>query len=42
MAIVLGLAAAEEASRLGRSQASVDRRRAMGIDAVLRGLEPAR
>jgi AcrR family transcriptional regulator len=41
MAMMQGLAAAENASRLGRSQASVDRRWALGIDAVMRGLEPA-
>jgi AcrR family transcriptional regulator len=41
LATTLGLAAAENASRLGRSRASVDRRWELGIEAVLRGLAPA-
>ena len=39
LAITLGLAAAENANRLGTSKASVDRRWRLGIDAVLDGLE---
>jgi AcrR family transcriptional regulator len=38
LAITLGLAGAENASRLGTSQASVDRRWALGIGSVLDGL----
>jgi AcrR family transcriptional regulator len=41
LAMTLGLAAAENASRLGRSKASVDRRWALGIESLLRGLAPA-
>lgn len=40
LAVTLGLAGAENASRLGRSKASVDRRWALGVEAVLDGLEP--
>ncbi len=40
LATTLGLAAAENASRLGRSAASIDRRWQLGIEAVLRGLAP--
>ena len=40
LAVTLGLAGAENASRLGRSTASVDRRWALGIEAVLAGLGP--
>jgi DNA-directed RNA polymerase specialized sigma24 family protein len=35
-----GLAAAESAQRLGSSQASVDRRWSLGINALLAGLRP--
>jgi AcrR family transcriptional regulator len=38
LAVTQGLAGAESASRLGRSKASIDRRWARGIDAVLDGL----
>jgi AcrR family transcriptional regulator len=41
MAVTLGLAGAENASRLGTSVASVDRRWALGVEAVLDGLGPA-
>jgi AcrR family transcriptional regulator len=41
LAVTLGLAGAENASRLGTSKASVDRRWARGVDAVLDGLAPA-
>jgi AcrR family transcriptional regulator len=40
LAATLGLAAAENASRLGRSRASVNRRWELAIDAVLTGLAP--
>jgi AcrR family transcriptional regulator len=40
LALILGLAAAENASRLGTSKASVDRRWKVGLDAVLDGLAP--
>lgn len=40
LAVTLGLAGAENASRLGTSKASVDRRWARGIEAVLDGLGP--
>lgn len=39
LAVAQGLAAAENASRLGTTKTSVDRRWSVGIDAVLRGLE---
>jgi AcrR family transcriptional regulator len=42
VAMAQGLAAAEIASRLGTSRASVDRRWALGIEAVLDGLRPPR
>jgi AcrR family transcriptional regulator len=42
VALTQGLAAAELAARLGTSQASVDRRWALGIAAVLDGLTAAR
>lgn len=42
VAMAQGLAAAEIASRLGTSRASVDRRWALGIAAVLEGLRPGR
>ena len=38
LAVTLGLAAAENANRLGTTRASVDRRWRLGIDAVLDGL----
>jgi AcrR family transcriptional regulator len=41
LAVTLGLAGAENASRLGTSKASVDRRWSRGVDAVLDGLAPA-
>jgi hypothetical protein len=41
LAMTLGLADAENASRLGTSKASVDRRWNRGIEAVLAGLAPA-
>jgi AcrR family transcriptional regulator len=41
LAVTLGLASAENASRLGSSKASVDRRWALGVEAVLDGLGPA-
>jgi AcrR family transcriptional regulator len=41
LALILGLASAENASRLGTSKASVNRRWAVGLDAVLDGLRPA-
>lgn len=42
LALTLGLAAAESASRLGSSRASVDRRWDLAVRALLRGFEPAR
>jgi AcrR family transcriptional regulator len=40
LALAQGLAGAEIASRLGTSRASVDRRWALGVDALLDGLRP--
>jgi AcrR family transcriptional regulator len=40
VALVQGLAAAEKARRLGTGAASVDRRWALAVDAVLSGLSP--
>jgi AcrR family transcriptional regulator len=40
LALVLGLASAENAARLGTSKASVDRRWALAVGAVLDGLVP--
>ena len=41
LALTLGLAGAESASRLGTSAASIDRRWALAVDAVIDGLRPA-
>jgi hypothetical protein len=42
VALVQGLAAAESAQRLGRTPVAVDRRWAIAVEALLRGLEPTR